>query len=145
MYFLHPVREDRERYAEWLTEANGSREGLGSLLREGTMYVIEIDGREVGEAVVAEDGEGACSLRSVCVAKEERRKGHGSLLMENLFFLFAPKCSLMRAEAKAELEPFFAKLGFVRPEEGTGDPVRLERQLKTGCACCGKEEDGENA
>ena len=140
MYFLHPVREDRERYAEWLAEADVSREGIAALLDGGVLYVIEIDGREVGEAVVAEDGEGACALRSICVAVEERRKGNGSLLMENLFFLFAQKCALMRAAVPEALEPFFSKLGFVRAEESPADRLLLERQLKTGCACCEKEK-----
>ena len=140
MYFLHPVREDRERYLAWLEEANGSREGIVDLLEGAVLYEIEIDDREVGEAVVAEDGEGACTLRSICVVKEERRKGNGSLLMENLFFLFAPKCSLMRAEASGELEPFFTKLGFVRTGEGHAGRLAMERTLKTGCACCEKEK-----
>ena len=140
MYYLHPVRENRERYAEWLEEADGSRNGIAYVLDGGVLYVIEIDGREVGEAVVAEDGEGACALRSICVAKEERRKGNGSLLMENLFFLFAPKCSLMRAEAAASVEPFFSKLGFVRAAESPVGGLLLERPLKTGCACCEREK-----
>ena len=106
MYFLHPVREDRERYLAWLEEANGSREGIVDLL------------------------EGAV----LCA------KGNGSLLMENLFFLFAPKCSLMRAEASGELEPFFTKLGFVRTGEGHAGRLAMERTLKTGCACCEKEK-----
>ena len=140
MYYLHPVREDRERYADWLAEASGSREGIPDLLENAVLYVIEIDGREVGEAVVAEDGDGICTLRSICVAEEERRQGNGSLLMDNLLFLFAPGCSLMRTEAAGDLEPFFGKLGFSRAGERPSGDLVLERALKTGCACCEKEK-----
>ena len=116
---VHPVRDYSNALPPW----------------DGRDRVAELAGY-----VVADDGEGACTLRSICVVKEERRKGNGSLLMENLFFLFAPKCSLMRAEASGELEPFFTKLGFVRAGEGHAGRLAMERTLKTGCACCEKEK-----
>ena len=157
MYFLHPVREDRLKYRDWLLEADPSEEMLQKYLDRGTMYVLEIEGREVAEAIVTEEGDGLCEIQNISVAREERKKGNGSLLLQNLIFLYAQKCDTMRVCTDLPLEPFYKRQGFVRTgmEEGyftshyskpiyegdvlCTDRVILERSLKIGCTCTEEE------
>ena len=135
MYYLHPVKEDKKRYLPLLLEADPDEASIDGYLDPGMLYVMEVGGLEVAEAVVVPGPEGICEVKSLAVAAPERRKGHGSLMMENLFFLMAPQYRAMRVAVAPGLNRFFERLGFAAV-----DAAYLERPLKVGCACCEKEK-----
>lgn len=154
MYCVRLVTENKKDYLPLLLEADPSEEMIDLYLGRGALYVMEDEGREVAEAVVTMECDGLCELKNIAVKEEERRKGYGTLLLQNLFFQYARAFTQMKVGTCKQILPFYEKLGFTKTGEILGfftenypapiyengelveDMILLSRPLTQGCTCC---------
>ena len=54
-----------------------------------------------------------CELCNLATAPNERRRGYASYLLRHLLKLYRPRCRYMEVGTSEDMEPFYARFGFV--------------------------------
>lgn len=152
MYSIQLITENKERYLPLLAPADESEESIRRVLAVDALYVLHEHGADTCAATVRLERD-ACELTLLATDAAYRGKGYASLMLEYLFFKYAPHVPVMRVGTGEPAVPFYEKHGFVRAGTDKGyfvreypapiyengvqlvDRVLLERLLKTGCCC----------
>ncbi len=111
---LVPV-QSRKCYLELLLLADEQESMVNRYIGDGEMFVAEVDGIVIGEAVVVGCGHGVFELKNIAVYPDFQRRGYGKLLVEHIMSYYGDACSAMLVGTGDSLltVPFYENCGFV--------------------------------
>lgn len=102
------------RYLDLLLLADEQESMVNSYISDGEMFVAEVDGIVVGEAVVVDCGHGVFELKNIAVRPDFQRRGCGKLLVEHIMSYYGNKCAAMLVGTgdSCLTVPFYENCGF---------------------------------
>ena len=130
---IRQLNAGKRAYMALLRLADPDEAGIDRYLDEGEMFVLLADGKAVCEAVVTRRADGACELKNLATAADERNKGYARRMLRHLFKLYASQCATMYVGAADRLAPFYEKFGFERArveKSSSADRICLQRGLR---------------
>lgn len=108
---LIPVVSDKKRFLPLLLLADPDEGMVDRYLAQGEMFVLEVDGKVVSEAVVLPLSDRLCELKNLAVEEALHRQGYGSRMLRRLFHHYRGRFSRMQVGTS---DPrFYEKAGFV--------------------------------
>ena len=102
------VTGDKKTYLPLLLDADPCEAMIDRYLEESDMFVLEKDGKVIGEAVV--DGKG--EIKNLAVLPEYQGKGYGSRLMDLLETRVFENYSKAHVDASFPAESMYLKRGY---------------------------------
>lgn len=103
---------DRWTYRELLLLADPEEAAVARYLSSGEMYVLQVDGKVVCEAVMHRGEDGECELMNLATREEEQGKGYAGELIRRLMTLYSADCSSMLVGTSAAGRGYYRRLGF---------------------------------
>ena len=113
---IREVTGDRRAYMPLLLIADEQEDMVERYIALGTMYVMEEDGRAVGECLLTDEGGGVCEIKNIAVAPECRGRGYGREMIEFALARCAGKYGALQVGTGDSplTVPFYEKCGFKR-------------------------------
>ena len=112
---IKKILSDRKRFLSLLLLADEQESMIDKYIGRGEMFVMYTqDGVAICSAIVTDEGDGICEIKSLAVAPEFQRKGYGKEMTDFLCRHYADKFCLMTVgtgDSKRTIS-FYRKCGF---------------------------------
>ncbi len=109
---VYVVQEGKKRYLPLLLIGDEQENMIDRYLSRGVMYVLQVDGQDIGVCVVTDEGSGWAEVKNLAIAPAMQRKGYGSYLLQAVLAqLQAAHVRLGTGDVPGTLS-FYQQLGF---------------------------------
>ena len=112
MRLLEVPIERRWNYKNLLLLADPEEQAVQKYLFEGDMYVLQVDGQDVCEAVICRTAPSECELMNLATREDMQGRGYASTLAHLLMKQYSETCSIMRVGTSEDGRAFYRRLGF---------------------------------
>lgn len=112
---IKKILSDRKRFLSLLLLADEQETMIDKYIGRGDMFVMYTqDGVTICSAIVTDEGDGICEIKSLAVAPEFQRKGYGKEMTDFLSQHYADKFCLMTVGTGDSMSTisFYRKCGF---------------------------------
>lgn len=112
---IKKILSDRKRFLSLLLLADEQETMVDKYIGRGDMFVMYTqDGVAICSALVTDEGDGICEIKSLAVAPEFQRKGYGKEMTDFLSRHYADKFYLMTVGTGDSMSTisFYRKCGF---------------------------------
>ena len=112
---IKKILSDRKRFLSLLLLADEQETMIDKYIGRGDMFVMyNQDGVAICSAIVTDEGDGICEIKSLAVAPEFQRKGYGKEMTDFLSQHYADKFCLMTVGTGDSMRTisFYRKCGF---------------------------------
>lgn len=112
---IKKILSDRKRFLSLLLLADEQETMIDKYIGRGDMFVMYTqDGVAICSAIVTDEGDGICEIKSLAVVPEFQRKGYGKEMTDFLCLHYADKFGLMTVGTGDSMSTisFYRKCGF---------------------------------
>lgn len=109
------ITTGKKRFIQLLLLADEQESMIDRYLERGEMFVMQTPGEEaVCSAVVTDEGDGVCELKSLAVAPQYQRKGYGRKMVDFLLSHYAEtfKTMIVGTGDSTQTVSFYKSCGF---------------------------------
>lgn len=112
MFYIKQVKYKRKKYLPLLLLADPSEKMIDLYFEKGEMFVLNLDGEIVCEAVIVIISDSECELKNLATSEQYQNKGYAKKLVNYLLERYKRKYKIMSVGTTELTSEFYKKLGF---------------------------------
>ncbi|MCP9610998.1 GNAT family N-acetyltransferase [Coprobacter tertius] len=113
MYRIREITQNKKFYLDFLISADPDEGMIDRYLEQGYMYVLEVDGNVVSEAVILPLSDTACELKNLATKEDYQGRGYATALIGYLMQRYSRKYDYMYVGTSDSGVSFYQRSGFV--------------------------------